>query len=149
MEKILKKPIDEYTVDEKSALLKFWWYYYGKVMISLKEWETFNKLVETNLDDVLTVAVIALMYNKSSQDIISAMRKNKLDTLFRRAQKIRTKLERKGKFDILLNRFFTLVVEAYNNPEPNIPMDDGEIEEQISQVVGTEKKFEIVKINLH
>lgn len=148
MEKILKKPIDEYTIDEKSTLMRFWWYYYGKVVISLKEWETFNSLVETNLDDVLTVAVIALMYNKSSQDIISAMRENKLDKLFRRALKIRTKLEKKGKFDVLLNQFFTLVVDAYNNPEPNIPMDGDVIEEQISQIVGTDKKFEIVKINL-
>ena len=126
------KEWDLYTQEEKKTILNHWWHYYGKLLYSLDELERFNKLLDTNCDDVFTTAICSYTRGYSSQILISAMRQGKVDELFKVLPDTITDDELRNRaYKALCNEFLSEVVGTLNNPEPSIPMSDDEIISQL------------------
>lgn len=142
----MKKPIEEkiwedYTHEEKSDLLQHWWYYYGKMIITLAEWEEFNKLVKDNTDKVFDVAVINYVYGVSSQPLICAMRENKVKELFESLPKIDEIQDEEFKtaYTQAKKGFIAMLIKSYNKPDPAVPMEKEIVNRQIKELAKLKK----------
>ncbi len=145
---IEEKDISKYSIEELEEIIKFWWFHYGKMMLTLKEIQEFEQLLKTNLDDILTVAVIALINNRSSEELVRAMREDRVEELFLRARKTKQSLVTMKKYAPIEKRFIKMVLRDYRNTVPSTPITDEQIQRQLSDIIGSNKKFRIKKIKL-
>ncbi|MBQ7140659.1 MAG: hypothetical protein IJO32_04070 [Bacilli bacterium] len=135
------KSWNEYSKEDKNELLQHWWYYYGKVIITMDEWEQFNKLVEKDSDKIFELAVVAYMHKLSSQPLIRAMRENRIDELMLTIpnidenEKNKDKILFKALYEELKKEFISMLVKTYNKTEPSIPMEKEVIAKQVKEII--------------
>ena len=143
------KKFDEYTNEEQVNLLFHWWNYYGKVPITLDEIEMFQNLLKEDLMFVKNVAVIENAIGKSSQNLISAMRKNEVEQYRNKITKITEDKRYAEDKEALEELFIEEIVRTYNNPKPPVPMSDEQIVQALTELKGEKVgDFTIVNISL-
>ena len=120
-----------YTKEEKKEILRHWWYYYGKLLISFEEIEEFNKLLDTNIEDIYVAALMSYLEGLSSQVLIYAMREGRVEEFFKILPNFKDDEKLKDAFNAISRDFLNEVVGTLNNPEPSIPMSNEEIIRQL------------------
>ena len=135
--KIEIKEWKEYTDEEKKELLNHWWHYYGKVLYTFDEWEQFNELIDKNSNKIMELAVAGFICNITTQPLIAAMRKNQVDELLSTLPNLNEIKDEKFKeeYEKIKNIVIRHLVGSYNQPQPNIPIDDEDLIEQAKKIV--------------
>ena len=131
----------EYTDEEKKELLNHWWHYYGKVVYTFDEWEKFNELVDKNSNKMMELAVAGFIYGITSQPLIAAMRKNQVDELLATLPNLNEIEDEEfiENYKEAKNLLISQLVGSYNQPEPDIPMNNEEVIEQVKEIVKLKK----------
>ena len=120
------KKWNEYSSEEKSNILNFWFYYYGGVLVTLDEIERFRKLAMTKQDEIFNYITTSFIVNNTIQTnvLVAAMRQDKVEELFKSLidekqleDKLRIRLE--ATKDSLIKE----IVHSYLFPEPPVPMN--------------------------
>lgn len=142
MEKNIEiKDWKEYTDEEKKELLNHWWHYYGKIIYTFDEWELFNELVDKNSNKMMELAVAGFIYGVTSQPLITAMRKNQVDELLATLPNL-NEIEDKEfieNYERAKNLLILQLVGSYNQPEPDIPMNDEDVIGQVKKIIKSKK----------
>ena len=73
------KKWEEYKIEEKKKILNHWYSYYGRIIVSLEEWQTFLGLLDYNIEEVYKVAVMSYIHNIGPQVLVTAISYNKVD----------------------------------------------------------------------
>lgn len=134
------KKFSEYSEEEKSQLLNHLWHYYGKHVYSLEDLTNYNQIVKSNSDKLFDLAVFTSFSGFNFQTIVlTAMRGNNLHTLFSKLPTFEEGTPEKREHDLFASKLLCEVVSNYNNPEPDVPMSDEEIKEQVARLVKTNK----------
>lgn len=131
-----KKKFNEYSAEDKEALLMHWWYYYGKLLVNLEEFETFHDYVLKDSNTIKDAAVIAYIAGESSQAMIGAMRAGKMDEFLAGIKKLKADEKSQYIYEMAEEAFLEEIVATYNNPEKNVPMSDDDIFEQLFSMTG-------------
>lgn len=137
MEYLEKKAFNDYTADEKEALLMHWWHYYGKMMYSLEEFETFHNYVLKDSEIIKDAAVLAYYAGESSQAMLRAMRKGQMDEYLTKVRKDRAESDYRFVYENAEEEFIEEIVNTYNEPENDIPMSEEEVASQLSELFCT------------
>ena len=134
------KKFNEYTEVEQKELLNHWWFYYGKQLISLDVVQKFNEILDDDPEFVKNAALIGYVKGQSSQDLIRAIRFDKVDEFKEAVDKIVSSEEFLVVEDDLENSFLEEVVGTYNNPQPSVPFDKEQImsflHDEVRKIVG-------------
>lgn len=126
---------EEYPKETKKELLNHWWYYYGKMIFTLDEWNKFNQLVEEKPDLVFRAAVTSYLCGESSQMLIMAMRNNKVDEYFSSLpNKDKFTKSQKKEYEKIERNFLVILSDSYDRPKENVPMDEEEVIKQVLQL---------------
>lgn len=128
------KKFNEYSKNEQSELLMHWWYYYGKMPITLAEQDKFMELVEQDPNLIKNVALIAYARGEASQGLVQAIRRSKLEGFLDNVREISTTLEFEDYEEELESEFIKEMVGTINKPEPNVPMSEEQILETLRQL---------------
>lgn len=125
------KEWDQYSEDEKTKLLKHWWHYYGKLVITYEEMAYFERLVKRNPDQMMDVALFSFFMEHSSQLLIYAMRQNRVQQFLDVVNASMQDVQSDEEFRDTKNGFISMLVESYNHPEPDVPMKKEELDKQL------------------
>jgi len=125
------KKWNDYSNLEKQTLLKHWWLYYGKLLITAQEDHHFNQLVEKYPNTMMDVALFAYLLGESSQTLIAAMRQNRIKELLKTIDVSMEELRLGENFCVIEEQFLSMLVESYNYPTPSIPMSKEEMDRQV------------------
>lgn len=134
-----KKSWDKYTNKEQEELLLHWWHYYGKDIYTLAEREEVVKLITKQPNEMLTLATIAYIDGVTTRPLLAAIRTNQVEKLF---QDIEQKAENPSIKDALVAAADILLdelVATYNNPEPDIPLEQDELLKQLEKLIQPEQ----------
>ena len=121
------KKFGEYNDIERKELLMHWWYYYGKLLVSLAEYEEFERLVDEDSSLMMDVAVMSFLVGESSQMLIGAMRQDKVNEYLDLVRRMKDEEYFKKIEEDVQAAFIEEVVGTYNSPEPDIPMTQEQI----------------------
>ena len=128
------KEWNQYSKEEKETLLKHWWHYYGKLMITLEEQERFSQLVERYTEQIMDVALFSFFLDQSSQSLISAMRQNRVQEFLEVVDVSMEDVRSEEDFCLAQRQFISMLVESYNHSEPDVPMGEDQINEQLKEM---------------
>ena len=120
------KKWEEYTPQEKTDLLKHWFYYYGGTLVTFQEIEDFETLALTRQDDIFNYIMSSLITQKTIQSnlLVFCMRENKVEELFEHTIKFNDlPKDVQEKLSRLKQDITDEIVGTYLNPEPSKPMD--------------------------
>lgn len=136
------KKWNDYNPEEKIKLLQHWWYYYGKVLITLAEWQHFSQLVKKDSNSIFLIAVTSYISGKGSQYLVLAIRDNRVNELITALQKVEETADEhfKTEYTRAENSFISMLVGSYNNPKPSVPMEPSVMAEQFEEIVKRKKK---------
>lgn len=129
-----KKDLELYTEEERQELLRHWWSYYGKMLITLEENDQFLKLVEKDSKMMMDAALVSYAGGVSSQFLILAMRNGALDSYLKMVSEIANSDTYKSDRKMIEASFIDLIVDSYNNPEPAVPFTLDQIVEQLIDI---------------
>lgn len=135
-----KKSWDEYTNKEQEELLLHWWHYYGKDIYTLAEREEVVKLIKQQPNQLLTLATVAYIDGVTTRPLLTAIRTNQVEKIF---QDIQQKTENPSTKDVLVAATDILLdelVATYNNPEPDIPLEQDELLKQLEKLIQPEQQ---------
>ena len=121
-----KKKFEEYTKEEKLRILEFWFYYYGKDLVTLDEIHQFDLLAEEKPDRIFDYITVSYLVNETVAPsvLLQAMRSERLDELFDSLRPKKPLSEGMQKlYDLTSKTVFEAIIDDFNNPEPAIPMD--------------------------
>lgn len=126
MENIEVKKWEEYTPEEKSALLNHWFTYYGGMLIRFDELCQFYDLAKTRQDEIFASIMLSLIANDTMQSnyLLTCMRGHIVDILFDKVKEFMHPTEDLVEIcDGLKDMIVEELVKTYNNPEPAIPLN--------------------------
>lgn len=122
-----KKTWDSLTPAEKTTLLDHWFYYYGGVILTLKDMEDFRKLSESRQDDIFHHILTNLLYRNTIKTnlFVACMREGKLDELFSHSLSFDDIVEyqMENVYEELKQFLFDELLQTYIYPQPPVPMD--------------------------
>ncbi len=126
------KDWNDYTPEEKEALLRHLFIYYGKYVYSLEELEMFEALIKEAPDKIFEIFLHSYVIKKNGQPIIlEALRKNDKPLINLKAEIKKYKeedIEEYKKF------FLTKIVNTFNNKAPSIPLSKEEFDRQLKRM---------------
>lgn len=126
------KDWNDYTPEEKEALLRHLFIYYGKYVYSLEELEMFDALIKEAPDKIFEIFLHSYVIKKNGQPIIlEALRKNDKPLINLKAEIKKYKeedIEEYKKF------FLTKIVNTFNNKAPSIPLSKEEFDRQLKRM---------------
>lgn len=126
------KDWNDYTPEEKEALLRHLFIYYGKYVYSLEELEMFEDLIKEAPDKIFEIFLHSNVIKKNGQPIIlEALRKNDKPLINLKAEIKKYKeedIEEYKKF------FLTEIVNTFNNKAPSIPLSKEEFDRQLKRM---------------
>lgn len=126
------KDWNDYTPEEKEALLRHLFIYYGKYVYSLEELEMFDALIKEAPDKIFEIFLHSNVIKKNGQPIIlEALRKNDKPLINLKAEIKKYKeedIEEYKKF------FLTKIVNTFNNKAPSIPLSKEEFDRQLKRM---------------
>ncbi len=126
------KDWNDYTPEEKEALLRHLFIYYGKYVYSLEELEMFDALIKEAPDKMFEIFLHSNVIKKNGQPIIlEALRKNDKPLINLKAEIKKYKeedIEEYKKF------FLTEIVNTFNNKAPSIPLSKEEFDRQLKRM---------------
>ena len=134
------KKFSEYNTTEQVNLLMHWFHYYSKNIYTLEERTMIQQIIEQQPYEVLKIAVWGYLKNHGSQVLLFALRQDLLLQLFDTIPRDDEFNENdKMEFEELIAEFIVKIVDTYNNPEPDVPMDEETIRRQISAITKLDK----------
>jgi len=139
------KEWNQYSKEEKETLLKHWWYYYGKLVITPSEQEHFEQLVKKNSEQIMDVALFAFFFEQSSQTLIYAMRQNRVEEFLEVVDNSMEGIQSEEDFCDIKKEFISMLVESYNHLEPDVPISDEELRQQIVDMGMNPEKVVCIK----
>lgn len=129
------KKFDEYTKEEQKELFNHWWHYYGGTYL-FSELQTFDELIEEDIDFVKNVALLSFGNGSGPQDLAMVLRKGMLDEFRAGVAEIVAMEQFKEIAEEVEEEFIKEVVRTYNNPEPSIPLTSEQIIEGFETLLG-------------
>lgn len=105
--------------------------YYGKLLITEAENEIFGQLIERYPNHLMEVALFAFLQEESSQTLIYAIRQNRTEELLKIIDASMEEVRLDEDFCAIEKEFISMLVESYNHPEPDVPMEQEEIDKQL------------------
>ena len=119
-----KRSWQEYNSEEKTTLLTHWFYYYGGVIMTLKDMEDFRNLVVTRQDQIFNHIVTNYVFRDTIQSnlLVSAMRSDRVDELFSLSLSDEI-LKELDEDETIRRRISDEIIETFINPQPPVPMD--------------------------
>ena len=122
-----KKTWDSLTSDEKTTLLNHWFYYYGGVIMTLKDMEDFRALSNTKQDAIFDHIISSFMYRRTikSNALVKALREGKIDELFSYSISFDDIVEYQleNVYEEAKNIIFNELLQTFIYPQPPVPMD--------------------------
>lgn len=121
---------------QKKTLLTFWFHYYGKLIYTLEEYETFLDLLETNLSDMENIAVMTCICNQSPSIIVLSIRQNKRKELLSCVSM--EDINKSGlsqHFEKSRNEFWTIIQHDYQNPQSDVPIEPEQMMSQVMDIL--------------
>lgn len=136
------KRIDEYTKEEKIALLNHWFRYYGKEIYILEELEKFQKVVQKDCDIIMQVAILSYLVQEGPSVLLKDIRNNTLDDKKLEEFKRRSLIFKKDSPEQYFESekaFLEEVVTTYNHPEEDIPLSPEEFIRKLKEILNREE----------
>ena len=121
-----KKKFDQYTKEEKIKILEFWFYYYGKTLVTLDEIHEIDELIETNPDRIFDYIAISYLANKTIAPtvLLQSMAMGELEKLFDSVPRIEDMdVSIQDNYRDFYYGLVDEIVHDMNNPQPSVPMD--------------------------
>lgn len=117
---------EEYSREEKIALLNHWVFYYGGIIMDLEDLNSFRKLSLTRQDDIFNHIVTNYIFRNTIQSnmLIHFLREGKIDELLSSSVSINDFSE--DKKDVYLdvrNEICNEIVNSFIKPKKSEPMD--------------------------
>lgn len=136
----------KYNDYEKKELLMHWWHYYGSSAYTFTELEKFGELLESRVDEIFDLAIYLFSLGENSSALLYAIRQHSEDSLLQISSNALSSLSEKEKraFETSKTILLNEMVKTYNNPEPDNPIPEEELEKQIEDIAGPHKKNIIV-----
>ena len=103
-------------------------------MITLEEQERFSQLVERYTEQIMDVALFSFFLDQSSQSLISAMRQNRVQEFLEVVDVSMEDVRSEEDFCLAQRQFISMLVESYNHSEPDVPMGEDQINEQLKEM---------------
>ncbi len=126
------KDWNDYTPEEKEALLRHLFIYYGKYVYSLEELEMFDALIKEAPDKIFEIFLHSNVIKKNGQPIIlEALRKNDKPLINLKAEIKKYKEEDVEEYKKF---FLTEIVNTFNNKAPSIPLSKEEFDRQLKRM---------------
>ena len=126
------KDWNDYTPEEKEALLRHLFIYYGKYVYSLEELEMFEALIKEAPDKIFEIFLHSYVIKKNGQPIIlEALRKNDKPLI-----NLKAEIKKYNEEDIEEYKkfFLTKIVNTFNNKAPSIPLSKEEFDRQLKRM---------------
>lgn len=132
---------EEYTESEKVELLAHWWYYFGKMIITVEELALWHSFINETPDCAWNMAVLNFTQNLTSQPIIASMRQGRFKKFSSVASAAarNIKMAARELWDDAEQVLLLNVVSTYNDPEPAVPFSDEKKMRQVSEISGIEE----------
>jgi hypothetical protein len=120
------KKWEDFTTEEKITLLNHWFYYYGGVVLTLKDFELFRKLTATRPDDIFDHIVTRYIYQSTIKTnlLVSCLRDETVDEL------LKSSIRREFVADPYIEKYEDTrrliseeIFNTFINPEPAVQMD--------------------------
>ena len=121
-----EKSWEEFTPEERTSLLNHWFYYYGGVVLTLKDFADFRTISTTRQDEIFDHIVTSFIFQNTIQSnvLVACLRQQKLDELFShsltRAMIQESALEQ---YEAARRMISSEILNTLINPEPPVPMD--------------------------
>ena len=126
------KDWNDYTPEEKEALLRHLFIYYGKYVYSLEELEMFDALIKEAPDKIFEIFLHSNVIKKNGQPIIlEALRKNDKPLINLKAEIKKYKEEDVEEYKKF---FLTEIVNTFNNKAPSRPLSKEEFDRQLKRM---------------
>ena len=136
-----KKKWEEYTKEEKCELLTHTFYYYGKLMFSLADFEDYQKLCEKRADDVFKTIVLGFVMNAGGPTLIlNAIHAGKAEELLSSYKDVVKTYHIEKEFEDYCEGVLVDIVKTFKNPEPAIPLSEEQIIDSIEGITGSSRK---------
>ena len=121
-----RKTWEEYSNEEKTTLLNHWVYYYGGIIMTLKDIEEFILLSSTRQDDIFNHIVTNYIFRNTIQSnmLLFFLREGKINELLNASVSINDFSE--DKKDVYLdvrNEICNEIVNSFIKPKKSEPMD--------------------------
>lgn len=126
---------DKYTNEEKKAILKHLWSFYGEKEYSSSDLEKYNELIEKNPDKLFEFAVFMFMSNLNFQTIVlNCLNDDFISMLLAMLPKIDDGSNFSLQYDTASLSMLSDVVDTYNNLE-KIELDNVSNNENVKKIV--------------
>ncbi len=130
-----KKKFSEYSIEEKKALLRHWWHYYGKEIYTFAEKEKIDSLIDENYDLIKDAAVFSFMFSTGNNtQLLHAIRHGEAVAYLNGVLETLADVGLKQKREETEEKLIDELVHTYNNPEPDVPLSVEEFMEQIKNL---------------
>lgn len=127
------KKYNDYSDEEIKSLLTFWVRYYMKKMFTLDELEKLHEMIKEKPKEVFSVAVMLYSKGLGSTPMLDALRGN--DDEITKAVASAKKLSNK-ELEHIRSKFLKEIVASYNEPKPDVVMDESDVLTQILEMFG-------------
>ncbi len=131
--------MDYNKIDEnkKKSLMIHWFHYYGKSIYTFGELEQFTDLLDTDMDSVVTYAMMLYLENKGPSSLLEQLRANRLDSILEVSRDHNNSSNEQVQHDINMYRniFFETINETFEKPLPSVPMDPKVMSKQIQDII--------------
>ena len=121
-----RKTWEEYSNEEKTTLLNHWVYYYGGIIMTLKDIEEFRLLSSTRQDELFNHIVTNYIFRNTIQSnmLLFFLREGKINELLNASVSINDfSPERRSVYEEVRNMIANELLDTFISPEPSIPMD--------------------------
>ncbi len=75
------KTWSDYTHEEKTELLKHWFFRFGRQLLALEDYETFLENVDRNPDGIWLVAIVTTLCKRDATLLANALQKGEVDAI--------------------------------------------------------------------
>ena len=137
------KDWNEYTFEEKEALLHHWWQYYALSTYTLDEWMQFDEMIIGNVDKICEAAFCCYINQQGPKPILEGMRRGVIDEFLKLLPEMEEQ-DSKLKMDVFFIKqtFLEMIVDSYNNPDSVVVKSPGAIENEKTAKIGRQKRKE-------
>ena len=117
---------EDFTKEEKTTLLEHWFYYYGGLIMTLKDLEDFREISSTRQDEIFAHIVTNYIFRNTikSNMLLTFLREDKIDELLNASLSIDNFSEDKRNiYEEIRIIISNELLNTFINPEPSVPMD--------------------------
>ena len=117
---------EDFSEGEKTTLLEHWFYYYGGLIMTLKDLEDFRNISTSRQDEIFAHIVTNYIFRNTIQSnmLLAFLRENKIDELLNASVSVNNFSEdKRSVYEEVRVMISNELLNTFINPEPSIPMD--------------------------